>query len=99
MEGLGCFKRVHCPPQCFCNVPFREILKTPQTLTRDGLGGNLPDISPLKEDEIRRLSGPFQALSKSMGENTTSGLEVDLRIGVFNFQPNQRLWVSEALRM
>ena len=61
-----------------CNVLFRRILKTQQTLTRDGLGGHLPDMSPLKECEICRLPGPFQSLSKSVGENTTNGIEVDL---------------------
>ena len=93
------FKRVYCPPQCFYNVPFRGTLKTQQTLTRDGLGGHLPDISPLIEDEIWRLSGPFQTLSKSVGENTTSDRKMILRIGVFNCQPNQRFLVSEALVM
>ena len=48
--------------------PFKDHLRTQQTLTRDWLGGHLPDLSPLKECEIRRLPGPFQTLSKSMGE-------------------------------
>ena len=71
---------------------FKDILKTQQTLTRDGLGGLLPGISPLKEGETWRLSGPFQNLSKSVGRNTTSGAESELQVEVFHCQPNQRFW-------
>ena len=49
--------------------PLNNNLKTQQTLTRDRLGGHLPDMSPPKEDEIWRLPGPVQALSKSTIEH------------------------------
>ena len=42
------------------------------------MGGLLIDMSPLKECEIWTLPSPFQTLSKSVGENTTNGIEVDL---------------------
>ena len=47
-------------------VHHSAYLQTQKNLTRDRLGGLLPDMPPLKEDEIWRLPGPFQTLSKSM---------------------------------
>ena len=54
---------------------FGDISKTRQTPTRDGLGENLPDMSPLK----RTISGGYLALSTlclRVKYNTPSGIEL-----------------------
>lgn len=38
---------------------FGDISKTRQTPTRDGLGGRLPDMTPLKRGRNLEATGPF----------------------------------------
>ena len=85
VEGMSGSCAVHHSAQALS--PFKDNLRTRQTLTRDWLGEHLPDMSPPKEGEIWRLPGPVQTLSKSTIEHNKWNRGYPRR-GVTNCQPN-----------